>query len=173
MRRVSVLLVALLALAARPRAQELGVEQANPSPSDAPPSAESSDPGVNLPPQQFPAVVPLTDDNFGLALGEFPILLVKFYAEGCEGCKRIAPEFAKAGRTMKKYKIPVQFAQVRPAPSSHRDGDADTHGCACGGMHPAHLDSPRLPRVALGVLGARQPSLRQVALGSGGRENPC
>ena len=54
----------------------------------------------------------LTDANFEEALELQPNLLVEFYAPWCGHCKHLAPEYAKAAKTLLSYTPPVRIAKV-------------------------------------------------------------
>ncbi|KAL3321228.1 Protein disulfide-isomerase A3 [Cichlidogyrus casuarinus] len=58
------------------------------------------------------AYLELTEANFDSSMREHDLVLVKFYAEWCGHCQRMAPEFAEAAKTLKENDPPVQLVKV-------------------------------------------------------------
>jgi protein disulfide-isomerase A1 len=57
-------------------------------------------------------VIVLSDPTFDHALEDFPQLLVEFYAPWCGHCKKLAPEYAKAGAELKRSGSKVKLAKL-------------------------------------------------------------
>merc|ERR1711928_74184 len=57
-------------------------------------------------------VVDLVDDNFEAKLSSYDTALVMFYAPWCGHCKRLKPEFEKAGSLLFKNNPPITLVKV-------------------------------------------------------------
>ena len=62
--------------------------------------------------QEEDGVWVLNDSNFEEALSQQPDLLVEFYAPWCGHCKKLAPEYSKAGQALKQHSPPIRIAKL-------------------------------------------------------------
>uniref|UniRef100_A0A0M3HHA4 protein disulfide-isomerase n=1 Tax=Ascaris lumbricoides TaxID=6252 RepID=A0A0M3HHA4_ASCLU len=67
------------------------------------------DPNYKPPPEE---VIALTKETFDEVIGSRPLALVEFYAPWCGHCKKLAPEYEKAAKTLKAKGEDILLAKV-------------------------------------------------------------
>uniref|UniRef100_F1L1D5 Protein disulfide-isomerase n=1 Tax=Ascaris suum TaxID=6253 RepID=F1L1D5_ASCSU len=71
--------------------------------------SERIDPNYKPPPEE---VIALTKETFDEVIGSRPLALVEFYAPWCGHCKKLAPEYEKAAKTLKAKGENILLAKV-------------------------------------------------------------